>query len=124
MRPTRAIEQLDTVEHVHDLRSIRADVLDWRRPDRSRDAGQALQTRQPGLDRLGDDLVPGHPGGGGQNDLVTLLDETDAGIGEAYDESGDTAIGNDDIRATAQNPCWFFPVLGPTQCLFELAQGV
>ena len=61
--PVVAIVRAHARDRVGDLLAVRADVLHRRRADEARDARQALDAREPGVDHLRDEVVPHDAGG-------------------------------------------------------------
>src|SRR6185436_2178911 len=55
----RAVEDADRADRLGHLLAVGADVLDGRRPDRPRDAREALHARQAVRDGARDERVPG-----------------------------------------------------------------
>ena len=94
-----AVEHAHGVDRLGHLLAVGTDVLDRRRADRARDAGQALHAGQSAGHAVGHERVPRLAGG----DLERGAVARDAARGDAHDGAGEALVGDHDVRAAGEH---------------------
>ena len=98
-----AVEGADVGDGLGDLLTVGADVLDGRAADEAGDAGEALDAGEVCLADGEGEGVPVGAGGDGVGDgLRGAVEERRSGEGDVEDEAGKAGVGDEEVRAAAE----------------------